>query len=155
MCDYSLAQLSNRLAVTGDHLSVHRFPSGSIGLRSCHRRLREFLFPSMVTAVCIPPGARILLQGIPTHLQQQLGVSSSEEVIFIQRGLEENVHRDGVRFTNGREVLLQQLEVGQRVTVMSPDCEDQVSDHSSSGSYAQSSPVTSERLPTGRMTATI
>ena len=138
MCDYSLAQISNRLAVTGDHLSVHRFPSGSIGLRSYRRRLREFLFPSMVTAVCIPPGAHILLQEIPARLQPHLGVSSSEEVIFIQRGLEANVHRDGVRFTNGCEVLLQQLEVGQRVRVLSLDCEDHVSDHPSSRSYAQS-----------------
>jgi hypothetical protein len=138
MCDYSLAQISNRLAVTGDHLSLHRFPSGSIGLRSCHRRLREFLFPSMVIAVCIPPGARILLQGIPAHLQHQLRVSSSEEVTFIQRGLEANVHRDGVRFTNGCEVLLQQLEVGQRATVLSLDCEDHVSGHPASRAYAQS-----------------
>ena len=125
MCDYSLAQISNRLAVTGDHLLVHRFPSGSMGLRSDRRRLREFLFPSMVTAVCIPPGARILLQGIPAHLRHQLGVSSSEEVTFIQRGFEANAHRDGVRFTNGCEVLLQQLEVGQRVTVLNLDCEDE------------------------------
>jgi hypothetical protein len=138
MCDYSLAQISNRLAVTGDQLSVHRFPSGSIGLRTCHRRLREFLFPSMVTAVCIPPGARILLEAIPAHLQHQLGVSSSEEVTFIQRGLEANVHRDGVRFSNGCEVLLQQLEVGQPVTVLSMDCEDDASDQPSSRSYAQS-----------------
>jgi len=92
----------------------------------------------MVTAVCIPPGARILLHEIPTHLQHQLGVSSSEEVTFIQRGLEASTHRDGVRFTNGCEVLLQQLEVGQRVTVLSLDCEDDVSDHPTSRSYAQS-----------------
>lgn len=138
MCDYSLAQIANRLAVTGDHLSLHRFPSGSIGLRSCHRRLREFLFPSMVTAVCIPPGARILVQGIPDRLQHQLGVSSSEEVTFIQRGLEANAHRDGVRFPNGCEILLQQLEVGQRVTVVSLGCEDHEFDHPSSRSYAQS-----------------
>jgi hypothetical protein len=92
----------------------------------------------MVTAVCIPPGARILLQGIAAYLQHQLRVSSSEEVTFIQRGLEANVHRDGVRFTNGCEVLLQQLEVGQRVTVLSLDCEDHASDDPTSRSYAHS-----------------
>lgn len=123
MCDYSLAQVSNRLAVNGDHLVVHRFPTGTIGLRFYRRRLRELLFPPTVTAVCIPPGARLLLQNVPTRLQQTLGVTSTEEVTFIQRGLEANTHRDGVRFANGHEVLLQELEAGQGATVLSLDCE--------------------------------
>jgi len=124
MYDYSLAQASNRLAVAGDNLVVHRFPTGTIGLRPYRRRLREVLFPSAVTAVCIPPGARILLQDIPTKLQQQLGITSDETVIFIHRSLEVNTHRDGVRFTNGCEIFLQPLEPGQRARVVSLDCED-------------------------------
>jgi len=141
MCDYSLAQVSNRLAVTGDHLLVHRFPTGTIGLRSCRRRLREVFFPSTVTAVCIPPGARLLLQEIPTRLQRQLGVTSAEKVTFIQRALEANAHRDGVRFVNGREVLLQQLDAGQHATVLSLGCEDQMSSQPLSGSYVDSAAI--------------
>jgi hypothetical protein len=32
MCDYSLAGVPNRLAVEGEQLVVHRFPTGSVGL---------------------------------------------------------------------------------------------------------------------------
>jgi hypothetical protein len=34
MCDYSLGGLPNRLAVDGEELIVHRFPTHSIGLAS-------------------------------------------------------------------------------------------------------------------------
>ena len=119
MCDYSLAELSNRLARAGEHLVLHRFPTGSLGLKSSRRRLREILFPSSVCAVCIPPGARLLLQDIPEPVQCRYLAGSTEAVTFVQLSLEVYTHRDGVRFTNGREVLLQELEPGQRVTVLS------------------------------------
>ncbi len=123
MCDYSLAEVPNRLAVTGELLVVHRFSTGTIGLKSAHRRFREVLLPSRTVAVCIPPGARLALQEIPKHLQSQLSVGPVETVTFVQRTLEANVHRDGVRFVNGREILLQQLTPGQRATVLSLDSE--------------------------------
>jgi hypothetical protein len=118
MCDYSLAGVHTRLAAAGDRLMVYRFPSGSLGMVSARRRLREILFPSLAVAVCIPPGARLLLEEIPTALQRQLGVSATEEVVFTQRTWEAYVHRDGVRFANGCEVSLQQLRCGQRATVL-------------------------------------
>ena len=34
MCDYSLAGISNRLAVESEELVIHRFHTGSIGLAS-------------------------------------------------------------------------------------------------------------------------
>jgi hypothetical protein len=126
MCDYSLAGVHTRLAATGDRLTVYRFPSGSIGMVSARRRLREILFPSMTVAVCIPPGARLLLEKIPAALQQQLGVSETEEVVFTQRTWEANVHRDAVRFANGRQVSLQQLCCAQRATVLSIVSEERV-----------------------------
>jgi hypothetical protein len=126
MCDYSLAGLSNRLAVTGERLTVRRFPSGCLGMSSPRRRWYEFLFPSFAQAVCVPPGARLLLHGIPTPLQEQLEVSPIEEVTFVQRTADAFTHRDGVRFSNGREILLQQLECGQQVTVVKLDWEDEV-----------------------------
>jgi hypothetical protein len=127
MCDYSLAEVSNRLAIIGEQLLIHRFLTGTIGLKSGRPRLLEILFPLKATAVCIPPGARLLLHDIPEGLQKQLGVRSSERVIFVQRTLEANMHRDGVRFANGCEILLQQLEPGQRATVLHLGCEDAVS----------------------------
>ena len=125
MCDYSLAGLSNRLAVTGEKLVVRRFPSGCLGMSSPRRRWYEALFPSMAVAVCVPPGARLLLQGIPARLASQLEVSSAEEVTFVQRTADAFTHRDGVRFSNGREILLQQLECGQQVTVLRLHWEDE------------------------------
>jgi len=124
MCDYSLAGMSNRLAVAGEGLLVHRFPTGSLGLVSQRRRLREVLFPSTAVAVCIPPGARLRLYGISERLQRQLGISAVEEVTFTQQSAEANTHRDSVRFHNGKEVLLQQLQCAQRVTVLRLDSGD-------------------------------
>jgi hypothetical protein len=119
MCDYSLAGVPNRLAAVGDRLTIYRFPSGSLGMVSPRRRFREILFPSLTVAVCIPPGARLRLENIPTAQQRSLGVSAAEEVVFTQRTWEAYVHRDSVRFTNGREVSLQELRCGQRATVLS------------------------------------
>jgi hypothetical protein len=125
MCDYSLAGLSSRLAVKGERLVVRQFPSGCLGMSAPRRRWYEFLFPSFAMAVCVPPGARLLLKGIPALLQEQLDVSAIEEVTFVQRTADAFTHRDGVRFTNGREILLQQLECGQQVTVLKVDWEDE------------------------------
>jgi hypothetical protein len=126
MCDYSLAGVNTRLAAAGDQLMVYRFPSCSLGMISTRRRLRDILFPSLAVAVCIPPGARLLLENIPTALQQQLGVSATEEVVFTQRTWEAYVHRDSVRFANGCEISLQQLRCGQRATVLSMVPEESV-----------------------------
>jgi hypothetical protein len=126
MCDYSLAENASRLAINGEQLLVHRFASGSMGLKSAHRRLREILFPSAVIAVCIPCGARVLFHDIPDHIQRQLGVGEAEPVEFIQHSLEAYTHRDGVRFANGREMSLQRFEPGQRVTVLTLEADSTI-----------------------------
>ena len=129
MCDYSLTGLRTRLAVEGEELVLYRFPTGSIGLTSAsevaaHKnefhRLQHLFDPREVPcAVCIPPGARLLLRDIPEHLQKHLGVGAVENVVFTQRSTEVPRHRDGFRFTNGQEILLQRLAEGQRATVLS------------------------------------
>lgn len=121
MCDYSLTEMRSRLAADGDQLLVHRFPSGSLGMKPARCRWREVLFPSTVTAVCVPPGARLQLQDIPAHLGSQLGVGAEETVTFVQKSLEAYQHRDAVRFANGAELMLQELTPGQRVAVLSVD----------------------------------
>ncbi len=135
MCDYSLMGVPNRLANVGEELIVHTFRTGSKGLTSpedtvpanrdassvlweklkdilCLRRLQS------VTAVCIPPGALLVLRDIPRAIQSSAGVRSVETVVFTQLDAIENRHRDAVRFSNGSTILLQYLSNGQRVTVI-------------------------------------
>ena len=121
MCDYSLAGMPQRLAREGEQVVLHRFPAGTLGFAPAQRRVREIFFPSTVTAVCIPPGARLILQDIPAQLQKRLGVGATEDVTFTQRTVEAFTHRDAVRFGNGRKVLLQELERDQRAVVISLD----------------------------------
>jgi len=129
MCDYSLTGLRTRLAVEGEELIIYRFPTGSIGLTSASevaahkkefRGLQRWFDPREIPcAVCIPPGACLLLHDIPDHLQKQLGVGVVENVVFTQSSAEVGTHRDGLRFTNGQEILLQRLAERQRAAVLS------------------------------------
>src|ERR1051326_8149232 len=142
MCDYSLHGIPNRLAVEGEELVVRRFPTGSkgvgsltdvrasfsAGLASLRRPLWErvktwFSPPSnspeqkAIPAVCIPPGARLLLQDIPPRWQEQFGVGPTEEVTFVQLSADVYCYRDAMRFGNGLTLLLQKFSEGQRVAV--------------------------------------
>ena len=125
MCDYSLMAFPNRLAGAGEDLVVNRFPTGTIGLavpvaaqQGWWAAVRAFFNPPEVPAVCIPPGASLKLSDIPKPPQTELGVGSEEDVTFTELSAKVNTHRDAVRFGNGKEVLLQCLQEGQRVTVL-------------------------------------
>jgi hypothetical protein len=72
-----------------------------------------------VPAVCIPPGAKLWMKDVPKDLQQELGVGPAEEVTFVELSASAYRYRDGVRFQNGREILLQYLDEGLRVNVLS------------------------------------
>lgn len=121
--------MQTRLAIEGEQLVVYRFPSGSLGLTSPAERerykpeipgWRSWFNPRQAPcAVCIPPGARLLLLDIPKRLQQQLGVGPSEEIMFIQTSATAGRHRDGIRFRNNQDILLQCLMEGQRIQVIS------------------------------------
>ena len=118
MCDYSLAGIPNRLAVEGEQLVAYRFSTGAMGLTSPDASRRRF-WSKQTPAVCVPPGACLLMRDIPKDLQQQCEVHATEEVIFVQLSAEAYQYRDAVRFRNGREVLLQLLRCGQHVEVLS------------------------------------
>jgi hypothetical protein len=138
MCDYSLMNVPNRLARAGEELVTHRFTTGSIGLAShldlqanidqpvplkwtLWSSIRVFLNPPAlkpVPAICIPPGARLVLSDIPEQLQRETGVGPVEEVTFTQISAASHTYRDMVRFPNGRAILLQRLNEGQRVRVL-------------------------------------
>jgi len=131
MCDYSLMGVPNRLAREAEDLVVYEFRTGSRGLTPCTsmtnadtqtryglvKRLFGNLEPERV-AVCIPPGARLLLSDIPEDMQKSCAVGPREEVTFTQLTATPNRYRDAVRFANGREILLQRLNEGQRVRVL-------------------------------------
>ncbi|MBZ5611340.1 MAG: hypothetical protein LAP38_24010 [Acidobacteriia bacterium] len=144
MCDYSLHIFPNRLAAEGEQLVVHRFGGASLGLASpsdvapvmpvtrCERRglwarVKDWVqvqqpkwqAEARIPAVCVPPGARLILRDIPRRLQRDLGVGEVELVSFTQISADVNTYRDAVRFENNRRILLQALEPGQRVKVIS------------------------------------
>jgi hypothetical protein len=123
MCDYSLAGIRNRLAVEGEQLVVQRFSTGAQGLASPTTR-RAWLWFAKECAVCVPPGARLLLRDIPQGLQRQFGLGAIEEVTFVQLSTTAYQYRDAVRFKNGREALLQKLPCGQQVDVLCLSSDD-------------------------------
>ncbi len=125
MCDYSLMAIPNRLAVTGEELVTHRFSTGSIGLASPQNRPKGFweavkcsFSPPSTVAVCIPPGARLMMRDIPTQIRREMGIRAVEEVTFTQISARDNAYRDAFRFENGREVRLQEFCDGIRVRVI-------------------------------------
>lgn len=118
MCDYSLAGIPNRLAVEGEELVVHRFSTGSIGLTPSFSPVTGWGFAKQTLAVCVPPGARLMLLDVPERLQHDLAVGPIEEVTFVQLSATPYQYRDAVRFRNGREIRLQELSLGQRVRVL-------------------------------------
>ena len=149
MCDYSLHAFPNRLAERGEELVVHRFGGGSLGLASptdvcpaikgkqddsarpfwSWQNLKSWFEavhnpPKRPPAVCIPPGATLVLKDIPRSLQREMGTGEVEEVTFVQTSANVNTYRDAVRFSNGKQLLLQALREGQRVTVLSLELAD-------------------------------
>jgi hypothetical protein len=128
MCDYSLTCVSNRLAVEGEELVVHRFHTGSRGLTApaavsarpdgLWARAKAAFARDRAPAVCIPPGAELSLTGIAPDVRRACGVGSAERVTFVQRSANAFEHRDAIRFANGKVLPLQWLEEGQRATVL-------------------------------------
>ena len=107
MCDYSLEMYGSRPARESERYETVRFPSGSIGLA----------YPGDCgTAVCVQYDTRLRLENIPLHLQGSLRVKASEEVTFVR--LDHGAYRDGVRFANGKEISIQQLNSGVSAVVV-------------------------------------
>ena len=121
MCDYSLHAHPNRLATTDETLIATRFSFGSMGFASAEELASRAALgseASMLTAVCVPPGARLRLNDMPIELQQELGVKATEDVTFTQIGCDAWAYRDAVRFSNGKEILIQRLREHQRAQVL-------------------------------------
>ena len=69
-------------------------------------------------AVCVPPGAQLMLLDVPKRLQHDLAVGPIEGVTFVQLGATPYQFRDAVRFQNGRHIRLQDLSEGMPVRVL-------------------------------------
>ena len=139
MCDYSLYTIQNRLAEEGEELVLRKFETGTLGFASvsdlvrleptiktktggfwstvkdCISRQRPPQFP----AICIPPGARLLLTGVPRKVQRSLCVGCSERVVFTELSERSYSYRDAVLLPNGARVLLQDLPEGLHAVVLS------------------------------------
>jgi hypothetical protein len=134
MCDYSLQGLPNRLAVEGEEVVTHRFPTGSLGMASPldiavqNRRQPRFgretwwtavkrwlsaeVGCDAVTAVCIPPGTRLLMARIPDVMRRQFAPDVLQNVTFTQLSVEAFWYRDAIQFDDGRQIVLQAFPEG-------------------------------------------
>jgi hypothetical protein len=75
--------------------------------------------PAVTPAICIPPGAHLIVKDVPADLQKQLHVMAEEGVVFTQISADVNSYRDAIRFHNGCQVRLQELREGMRIEVLS------------------------------------
>jgi len=119
MCDYSLESFARRDARAGDQLRTEKIGGyGSVGL----------VTPAAPdVAVCLCPGTRLIVSGIPATLQKAWNVGEVAIATFVQRdaprlgGLlsRDGRYRDGVRFDGGDHslVLFQEFPVGVEVSV--------------------------------------
>jgi hypothetical protein len=142
MCDYSLYEFPNRLAKEGEELVTYRFPLGSMGLASpvelenaqtkpsgsgfwgvvrvlSERPSSRLSNRSSVCAICVPPGARVILKDISVEMQRDLGLCPEEGGRFIETSIDVLRHRDAIQLANGLVIPLQQLHEGQRVEILS------------------------------------
>jgi hypothetical protein len=103
MCDYSLYSIHNRLAEEREELCLYRFETGTLGFTSaidlCNvntaaKARMDSLWatikgwflqpPPRLPAICVPPGARLLLTDVPVRLQQSLCIGPEELVVFTE-----------------------------------------------------------------------
>jgi hypothetical protein len=135
MCDYSLMMVPNRLAIEGEDLVAHRFQSGTKGFISCsdfaiwqaERRSKSIWkrlttcfssAPDPTPVVCIPPGARLLLEPASGFPRAQVYLASPKIVTFTQLSAEPNQHRDALRLDSGAILSVATLAEGQKVKVL-------------------------------------
>jgi hypothetical protein len=76
------------------------------------------------TAVCMPAGARLSLEGINETVQRAFSIGPAEDVTMIRLDVTGHAHRDAVRFANGREVLLQSLNAGVSARLAARDLDE-------------------------------
>jgi hypothetical protein len=140
MCDYPPRSIRNRLAETGEDLVLHKFETGSFGfasavdLQECESKnektssgiwavMKDWLLlpqhSARVPAICVPPGAQLLLSDIPASVQASLYIRSSEIAVFTELHARHYRFRDALLLPNATRVLLQDLPEGLHALVLS------------------------------------
>jgi hypothetical protein len=69
--------------------------------------------------VCVQYDTRLKLEGISSDVQTWLGVKDEEEVVFAR--LDYRRYADGITFANGKQISLQVLGPGVRITLVQPE----------------------------------
>lgn len=142
MCDYSLFTIRNRLAEEKEELVIHRFETGARGFASIKdietqtnipidksslwsivKSWASSLRPISVPAVCIPPGALLLINA-PPHARESLEIGATEVAVFTEISNRSHSYRDALILSNGTQVLLQDLAEGTRALVLSLTSEE-------------------------------
>jgi hypothetical protein len=120
MCDYSLESFARRDAKSGDRLKTDKIGrDGSVGLVAPD---------APQTAVCLRPGTKLVISGIPALLQKAWNIEAVAVATFEQRGATARLmrlptrsrhYRDGVRFDAEDHpfVLFQEFPVGVGLSV--------------------------------------
>lgn len=115
MCDYSLHQVATTPAKVGDVLTTTAF-AGSITRGFCAAGASG-------VAVCVPPGAELSFEReiererlFPFLRRRRLG---AREARFRQINMDNpNAHHDALELPDGKIILLTDLAVGQRASVL-------------------------------------
>uniref|UniRef100_Q01YP5 Uncharacterized protein n=1 Tax=Solibacter usitatus (strain Ellin6076) TaxID=234267 RepID=Q01YP5_SOLUE len=135
--------MPQRLAREGEILVTYRFRTGRIGLASLIevtaarqlrgrgsfwsawlRALELCLRPHQPWSVRVAPGAHLRITSVPRQIAQEFGVRPVEDVTFVRLNGSGFVHRDAIRFGNGRHLLLQLFAVGVAFQVLTDGSED-------------------------------
>lgn len=106
MCDYSLEMFGTRPAREAERYVTTRFRTGTVGLA---------LMGDDRTPICVQCDTRLRLEKIPPGVQLRCGVGDTEEVVFVR--LDQGPWHDGVMFSNGSTISLQQLATGVEAVV--------------------------------------
>jgi hypothetical protein len=135
--------MPQRLAREGEILVTYRFRTGHIGLASLieiadARRLRGrvslwsvwlhalelCLHPRHPSPVRVSPGAHLRINSVPRRIAQEFGVRPVADVTFVRLDGSGCLHRDAIRFGNGRHLLLEQFNEGVAFQVLTDGSDD-------------------------------
>lgn len=119
MCDYSLMHLKSRAAKKGDKLITGRLTDPETGHQSLTRGL--YSKTDCTTAVCILPGTEVAFAEKPIKFLGILPYKKPTKVATFTQVNQDNhyMHHDALRFADGEVRLINDLEDGQRMTVLS------------------------------------
>lgn len=114
ICDYSLELYRSRPAQVEENLTLHRFPSGTLGFVGKSGAGDDV---DKETACCLIAGATITLSGISEPVCKAFDLQPVEEATFTKLDVTGHAHKDALLFGNGRTVLLQSINPGARAQV--------------------------------------